>query len=235
MCAYPGTHTHTLSVRDQTPAPEHTHGRAPGPRCAGVCVTAVPSPERNLGPSAFHCVQICNQALLTGGDKPVPCPEGANGCCPQADGAALCPGSFWAHPPPHPKGTYYQPPTPMPAFHLHVPTPRSLPCGPQPPARLAGPALPPQEAHRLLGGLLAVGSRGLTLPLAPSGVTPSDLSGAETRSPRLGLFGATSDADSRGQWLWVSACLTVSRVPRGQLSGKIKALDDEKAPAKRII
>lgn len=157
------------------------------------------------------------------------------GVVPKQTGRPCAPAPSGPTCPPILKETYYQPPTPMPAFHLHVLTPRRLPCGPQPPARLAGPAFPPQEAHCLLGGLLAVGSRGLTLPLPPSGVTPSDLSGAKTRSPRLGLFGATSDADSRGQWLWVSACLTVSRVPRGQLSGKIKALDDEKAPAKRIM
>ena len=43
---------------------------------------------------------------------------------------------------------------------------------------------------------MAVDSQGLALPLPPQGL-PSDLSWAETRSPRLGLLGATSDADSQ--------------------------------------
>ena len=114
---YTCTHTHTLSVRGQTPAPRvHTQASPGSTACRGVC-NHVPSPERNLGPFAFRCVRIRDQALLTGGDKPVPCPERASGCCPQADGAALCPGSFWARRPPILKETCYQPPTPTPTFH----------------------------------------------------------------------------------------------------------------------
>lgn len=100
-------------------------------------------------------------------------------------------------PPAPPKETCYQPPTSIPTSHPHVLTPGRLPCLLQPPAGRAEPALPPQGAHHRPGGLLAADPRGLALPLPSLGVTPSGLSGAGTSSPRLGLRGATSDADSQ--------------------------------------
>lgn len=230
MCVPRHTHTHPECERSGH-SPLSTHTASPNCAVLGcVCDRACVLPWRgNLGPLPSTVSRSAIKPLLTGGDKPVPCPEGANGCCPQADGRALCPGSFWAHPPPHPKGTYYQPPTPMPAFHLHVPTPEESVSRPQPPARLVGRQLSHlRKRTALLGGLLAVGPWAHTLPLAPSGVTPLDLSGAETRSQGWGRLGATR-CHSRGQWLWCLRALRCSRVPRVSLVESILCLDDEKA------
>ena len=70
-------------------------------------------------------------------------------------------------PPEPPKGNLLPAPTSSPTFHPHVVTPSHLPCLLQPPAWLAGPALPPQGAHHLLGGLLEADPRVSPCPCPP--------------------------------------------------------------------